>query len=270
MMRRSLIALLLPALGLGGCWRKPTVSLGGIEVTGFDLRKLDLLLHLKVTNPNAGALHMDDLTYGLSAGGIEIAKGAAARPIPPLAGRSDTIVPAPVSIDFLNLAPVLNQSRGAESIPFDFAGTATFKVLGWEVPVRLRRIGEIPPLKEIGWRFVDVDFQAGRPSWLALKFEVDNPNRFELPLSRLRGALKYGDDILLRVDEPKLQPVPAGGRGEFTVKVRLDGVGVTTAVARAVRDRRSKRFRFDGQLRFGVPEMLRALARDPKDRPRGR
>ena len=266
MIRRSLILLVLLAGGLGGCWRKPTVALGGIEVTGFDLRKLDLLLHLKVTNPNAGALHMDDLTYALTAGGIEIAKGAAARPIPPLRGRSDTIVPAPVSIDFLNLVPVLNQSRGAESIAFDFAGTATFKVLGWQIPIRLRQVGEIPPLREIGWRFVGVDFHAGRPSWLALKFEVDNPNRFELPLTQLRGALKYGDDILLRVDEPKLQPVPAGGRAEFTVKVRLDGVGVATAVARAVRDRRSKRFRFDGQLRFGVPATLRAMVRTAEDR----
>ncbi len=261
------VAVLLLSVS-AGCVKPPTVKLHDIDVVGIDFRKIDLVFALKVTNPNNFQLDFSSLTYGLASDGTEIVKGALASPVMSLSANETTIVRAPISLEYAALAPMLRNIRAGETIPYQFSTAAEFLFLDLlKIPVHLKRSGRMPALRKPAWHFRDVRLVKGPPSWLELSFEVENPNIFELPLEKLSGVLKYGNEIILRIDEPNLKPIPPGKTAMFTIRTRADGSGVTKAFARSIISRRRQRFAFEGSLRVGVPKLLRKMLLEelPKD-----
>ena len=252
------VAALLMSVSIG-CVKPPTVKLHDIDVTGVDFRKIDLVFDLKVTNPNNFQLNFSSLTYSLTSDGVEIIKDALSSPVMSLSANETVIVRAPVSVEYAALAPILRNVRAGEAIPYQFSTTAKFHFLGLKIPVRLKRSGRMPALRKPAWHFRDVRLVKGPPSWLELSFEVENPNIFELPLEQLSGALKYGNEIVVRINEPNLKPIPPGKTAMFTVRTRADGAGVAKAFTRSIISRQRQRFAFEGGLRIGVPKLLRKM-----------
>ncbi len=261
------LAAALLSNALIGCIKPPTVKLHDIDIAGFDFNKIDLVFDVKVTNPNDFQLDFSDLAYCVTSGQTEIVSGALPSPVMALSGNETTVVRVPVSLEFAGLASLMHNVRAGESIPYEFSSTSKFHFLGLKIPVRMKRKGRLPVLRKPGWRFRKAKFIKGPPSWLELSFEVDNPNVFELPLEQLSGALKYGDDVVLRVNEPNLKPIPPGKTVMFVVRARADGRGVARAIAKALISGQKKSFAFDGRLKMGVPKLLRKmlLEKEPKD-----
>ncbi|KKL64813.1 hypothetical protein LCGC14_2161240 [marine sediment metagenome] len=253
----TLLAALLAGL-LAGCVKSPVLELTGVGVEGVDFKKVDLAFELRATNPNGFRIHLTGVTYVLESEGTEFARGEMRRPMT-LPANQATTVRAPISVYYLDLLPVLRRARGAESVPYQLKADAKFRFLGIGIPVRLKRSGKMPALRNPGWHLRDVQLVRGPPSWLELSFEVDNPNAFELPLEQLRGVLKYGDDVVVRIDEPKLGLVPPGKSKVFSVRARADGRGVARAFARRLLRGQRQKFTFDGDLRVGVPALLRKM-----------
>lgn len=253
----SACAMVLPALA-GCAIKRPIVKLHDVDVVGFDFQKLDLVFSVKVTNPNDYQISLSSLTYGLASGGLEFAHGSVPKPITPLSANETVVILAPVSVEYAPLAAVLRKARAGEAIPYELTGTAKFGFLLWKIPVKLKHAGQMPPLRKPAWHFRDVRLIRGPPSWLELSFEVENPNTFDLPLKRLSGGLRYGDETVVRINEPALEPVPAGKTAMLKVRARVDGLGVTKALAKTLVQRR-RQFTFEGELQLGVPQLLRKM-----------
>lgn len=251
-----LLACAVLASALGGCAvQKPTLKLRDIELAGMDFKKLDLLLDLAVTNPNSYQISLFALEYDLTAAGETLAGGALPRPVTPLAARQTTVVKAPVALAFKGLAPVLAKAA-AEDIDYELNVKATFDYLGFKIHVPLTRRGRLPALRAPTWRLRDAKWIEGAAPKIALTFEVNNPNRFALPLRSLSGSLMAGDKPLLRVDRSSLPAVPAGKTANVTVPVEVD----VAAAAEAVRAlTQSAALRFEGNLHLAAPVSLHEL-----------
>lgn len=255
---RFLLAGAVLAATLGGCAiKRPTLKLRDIEVAGLDFKKLDLVLDLAVTNPNSHQISLYGLEYDLAAGGESFAAGALPRPVTPLAAKHTTIVKVPVALEFKRLLPLLTKATSGEAVDCELNVTATFDFIGVKLSVPLKRRGRLPALRAPSWRFRDVKWVGSGRSVVALTFEVENPNRFALPLRSLSGALMAGDKPLLRVDRSSLSPIPAGKTASVVVPVKLDVAAALAAVARAINDPKS--LRFEGNLDLDPPVALHEL-----------
>ena len=262
---RVLLACAAAALlASAGCYRKPTLALRDAGLAGMDFRTVELVFDVDVHNPNDFQIGMWGLEYTLSAVGEEFASGALSRPLAPLAAMQTSTVRVPMTIEYARLRPLVDSLRAREPIRWEFAAKATFNFLGVWRTVKLRRGGEIPPLRAPAWRFRDIRLARQDDRRVAqLVFEVTNPNDFELPLVGLTGALKYAGEVLLRVDYPGMEPVPPGKTVQVVVPVRLSPLGMARAVTKALADRR--RLRFEGELRLGAPATLKSLLLGPGD-----
>ncbi|MHC4717597.1 MAG: LEA/WHy family protein, partial [Planctomycetota bacterium] len=221
-----MVAAALLALAAGGCSiQKPTLALRDIEVAGLDFEKIDLVLDLTVTNPNEYAISLYGLDYEISAGGRRFGGGSLPRPVTPLEASQTSVIKAPLSVTFRDLKPLAAEATSGKDIEYELTGEATFTLIGLKIKVPLKRTGKLPALKAPSWRFADV--RLSRAALTAeVVFEVDNPNPFALPLRALTGVVKYGDQPVLRVDQPSLSPVPAGKTTAVAVPVKLESAGV--------------------------------------------
>ncbi len=253
-----IVAALLMSVS-AGCVKPPIVKIHGIDVESFDFEKINLLFDMKVTNPNGFELNFSSLNYTVTSAGTEIVHGALPTPVMNLPANKTSIVRVPVSVELANLAPLLSKIRAKEEIPYRFSTESKFHFLGLKIPVRVSRNGLMPALRKPSWRFRKVRYVKGPPSWMELSFEVDNPNTFELPLEELSGALKYGDEVVMRINEPNLKPIAPGKTAMFTVRARADGKGVAKAFARRIISRQRQKFTFDGRLKMGVPKLLKKM-----------
>ena len=256
--RRGVAVAICCILSAAGCsFKKPTVRLHDIQIAGLDFHKLELVFELKITNPNAYQISIWGLEYALAAAGQQFASGALPQPIAALGAKQTTHIRAPVAVEFSSLRPLVSKLRAREPIPYEFAATTTFNALGMKVPVPLRHGGEIPPLETPSWHFRDARLVGGVAPVVELVFDVDNPNRFELPLKQLKGFLKCGDRTLLEVNRAALTPIPATGSARLTLPLRVHPAEALAALTQALKQPRS--LRFEGKLLLGEPASLRDM-----------
>ncbi len=240
-----------------GCIKKPTMKVAGVRVVGLDFEKIDLVFDMKVFNPNGFQIVLSSLSYDLIAGGITLASGRVPSPVVALAARENTVVQTPVSVDYVALAQAMGLARSGQYIPYELKTKAKFNALIVDIPLEFSRKGRMPPIRKPNWHFRDVRYVKGPPSRFDITFEIDNPNQFTIPLQRIHGVLKYGDDVVVRIDQPTLEPIPPGATANVVIPARVDGWGATKALQRSLLQRRH--FKFEGELRMGVPEVLRKL-----------
>jgi LEA14-like dessication related protein len=111
--RRQLPGLLAAALLLGGCastlenmLQSPTVELTGVKVVGLGFNSQTFLLSFDVNNPNAFALPIDAVSYGVKLDGQRFASGATDSEFSVPAG-GNTQFAISVELDLLQTAPQL-------------------------------------------------------------------------------------------------------------------------------------------------------------------
>lgn len=108
----------------------PVVNLRNVQVTSLDFSRQTFLLNFDVTNPNAFALPVNEVSYGVELDGFRFASGAApsAFTVP---ARSDTEFSISVELDLLKTGPQLLfiLREGAErEIPYELSGSLEFDI----------------------------------------------------------------------------------------------------------------------------------------------
>ena len=261
-LRIGLGLLALVAAGAGGCAR-PTVTLDDVGLAAINLQKVDLVFDLLVSNPNPVSLDVSGLDYALTAIGQELAKGTTGEGSK-IAANADGHVKVPVSLSYDTLRSLWQKASAHEAVPFELAADVGFKAFGMPIKVPLKHAGEIPPMYAPSFSFRQVR-PAGIDS-VEVLFDVENPNSFELPLQALAGALKYGDSTLLTVEKSSLPAVAARSKTTLAMPIKLDAAGIAKiAGGLATGSIGGQKLRFDGDLKFGTPELLRAMLLGKKE-----
>jgi LEA14-like dessication related protein len=247
-------ACIVSAAAGGGCEMKtPSVRLRDIRVAEADFEKLQLLLDFEIANPNSYQISLWGFEVALTAAGEEFAAGSLDRPVMGLSAGEAANLRAPVTIRYADVPELV--SRPDRPAPCDLSAKATFSFLVVRRAVSFTHAGQVPPLRAPSWRFRDL--RSRGQGVVELVFDVTNPNTFELPLGRLAGVLKCGDETLVRVNRLPPGPVPAGRTARLVVPVSMDPQAALRAAARAEAAPRS--LRFEGTLQLGPPPPLRAM-----------
>lgn len=254
--------VLLAGAGLAGltagCIRPPEVKVSDIKVTRLTFSKMDLALHFEVTNPNIFDAKVRQFSYRMVAGDDELAAGEVPTPIPVFPAGGTQTIQAPVTVEFKELLGLAEGAGNDRGVSYELVARPVFDVLGFGLPVTLRRGGHIPPIRSPRWSLKTLRYRRGPPSAVELIFDIRNPNAFDLSLDHLSGGLKLGEETLVIVDRPTVEQIAAGERAELTVPVRLSGPALAK-VAGKVLSGRAGEFDFHGQFHLKVPPALQKM-----------
>ena len=255
--RAALAAAAALALGAGACGvlqeagvQRPSVQLESTRVAALSLADVDLLLGFEIDNPNSFGVRFDRLDYRLTIAGERLAEGDQRRGIEVGAGRS-TLAEIPVSIAWDDLARVYQSLRGGGSPDYRIEAGFWFDVpvLG-AVRVPVTSDGDFPRLSLPRLSLAGLDVarvDAGGAS-LELTLELDNPNSFPLTVDDIDYSLDLAGSRVARVEDAGRLTVDRGGRGAWTVPVRIDFAQAGRALAQVLSGGGTVDYRLDGSL----------------------
>lgn len=249
-----------------GCQvRKPIVTLDDIKLKSIGSGKVDLVLHFDVFNTNTYDIKLKSFDYALAGGGIELVKGATREPIGKLKALTSTVIATPAEVSYSNIFRALRRARTDKDEPTEYrlTGTAHFDILGLDIPVALDKCVTVEPIRLPRWRLIDVRVPEDRDRPVALIFQVENPNAFELPVVALSGAILLGGKPIVEIDRPDVTSIPPGQTREVALPVRLNVANLARAVAAAAS--RGQVVKFKGNFKLDPPVSLRSGAKRIKD-----
>jgi LEA14-like dessication related protein len=155
--RPALAAALLLAAGCAlntlAHMESPTVDVTGVKLLGTTLAGADVLVQLRVDNPNDVALTLDGITYKLRLNGQLLLNGEHDRQVQ-IAPSGSTAVELPLTIHFADLYRVIQTLQGRRNPDYALDADLRFAVpvLG-EVSVPVTQTGRVPVdrlLQQIG------------------------------------------------------------------------------------------------------------------------
>lgn len=127
--------LLRETIGLGPV--RPQVALVEIEITKLSLSSLDLMVTLKVDNPNEFSLTFRNLHYRLDVDTMALAEGRYAEMVQ-IAARGKQLVRLPIRINAANTANLVRQFLKSETSPIALlTATANFVTPFGDVQVNI-------------------------------------------------------------------------------------------------------------------------------------
>jgi len=244
------------ALAAGSCAlleqggvERPSVSLESTRVASLSLSDVDLLLGFDIRNPNSFGVRFDRLDYRLSVAGQPLAEGDQRRGFEIPAGGSSR-AEIPLSLAWDDLARIYQSLRSGGEADYRIDAGFWFEVpiLG-AVRVPVTSDGGFPRLSlpRLSVAGLDVGrIDAGGAS-LELTLELDNPNDFPLTVDALDYSLELAGSRVAQVEDAGRMTVARGGRGSWTVPVRIDFAQAGRAVAQALTGG-SIDYRLDGSM----------------------
>lgn len=253
----ALAAAAALALAAGACAvlqqagvQRPSVDLESTRVAALSLADVDLLLGFEIDNPNSFGVRLDRLDYVLTIAGERLAEGDQRRGVEIGAGRRTT-AEIPVSIAWDDLARVYRSLRGGGAADYRIDAGFWFDVpvLG-AVRVPVTSDGDFPRLSlpRLSLAGLDVERIDAGGARLDLRLELDNPNSFPLTVDDLDYALDLAGSRVARVEDAGRLTVDRGGRGSWTVPVRIDFAEAGRAVAQVLAGGGTVDYRIDGSL----------------------
>ncbi len=143
------IALLATMIGAAGCvpaqlpFEQPQVTLETVRVLRFAESKADVMLGLRITNPNPYALPVDHVEFDVLLDGRTAASGRSVR-VERLAPRADAKVDISGRVDVAAVATGLMSIGSQLPVPYAIKGTITLED-GTVLP--FARTGKIPVVR---------------------------------------------------------------------------------------------------------------------------
>jgi LEA14-like dessication related protein len=248
-MKRSLRALPLAALVLpaalgAGCaglkelartaFQEPRLDFRSASVDALDLEGATIGVHVDLTNPNAFGLDVAKVTWAFDAEGTRVASGDMPGGLRiPATGTAPLAFPVRVRFrDVPGIAGLLG--RRQDSLRYGVKGSVGVRtpVGVVELPVAHEGRLPLPGLPSFSLERLAVRGVSLRDVAFDVHVGVKNPNPFPLPGGRLAWTVALGSGApVARADGAQLASLPASGRGEVVIPIRLDLVSAGRAAA---------------------------------------
>ncbi len=257
-MRPSLWFPLSLILLLSGCAlfedemerRTPQASVEGTRLAGLSFDSVDLLVDVRIDNPNAVGVQLAGLNYDLRLDGERALSGEsdARSEIP---ARDSGTLSVPITLGFQELYDRIDGLRGKDSV--DYAVD-----LGIDVDVPLlgvRRISAstsdtlpLPKVPRVSLGDVRVDRLGLSGARMLVDLGVENPNGFGLNLDALRYSLNVeGQDWISGMMEETAR-VASNDSTTLTIPVDLDFASLGSGLYRMLTENRMLDYQLQGSL----------------------
>lgn len=124
--------------GIKGVAEAPKVSVYGVRMGDLSFTQGNMIIALRVKNPNSFSLPLRGLDYGLSVNNIKIASGNVTKNLT-ITGHEDRVIEIPVNFKpslLIQAVPNLIKSR---KLTYDLSGTTQFPLIN----IPFKRVGRV-------------------------------------------------------------------------------------------------------------------------------
>ena len=238
-----------------GCLRKPKVELKNLRIESVSLVGIKLGVSFTVQNPNDFGVGVYDFRYSLTAEGGALAEGRMPRPIPFMEPHETTVYEGPVSVDYATFSRVIAALQEGKTVPCRVWFSVTFNFWGLPLGGSHTKDVALPYVQEVQWRLREVRDAPDGGTGVAVVFEMKNPNRETITVTKVVGDFYVGDERAAGVDAVISASLPGGKTTELIVPVG----DVSKAAMRRIRDARARDElpEFRGRFTMGPPKYLR-------------
>ena len=134
----SLTTLTSCSSGIKGVVEPPKISVYGVRMGNLSFTEGNMIIALRVKNPNAFSIPLRGMDYGLSINNIKIASGNVQKNLT-ISGHEDRIIEIPVTFKptiLIQAVPDLIRSR---QLTYDLSGSTQFPLL----TIPFKRVGRV-------------------------------------------------------------------------------------------------------------------------------
>lgn len=223
-----LLLMILPA----GCTglrdtlnpRPPEVSVSGVRLVALGFDHAEIMLGLRIDNPNSVAINVAGFDYRLRANGHTLLEGAQGRRLE-LGAEERTDVDVPLRMGFGEIAGILGGLSERDAIDYDIrlGVDAEIPVLG-KRRVTTETSGTLPvphrpQLSLQSLRLERLDFDG---AVIGVTLDIINPNAFALTLDQLDYRLEVDGRQWARGGSSAPLRIEPDDRGTLDLSLRLD------------------------------------------------
>lgn len=229
---------------------KPTAELLGTRLININFEQVDLVFDVAVKNNNPFSLRLDGLDYDLKVAGQSLVSGIAGKGIK-VRKSSTSKVALPVTLKFDDLRKLPGKLWESDQFAYqlDTNININLPVIGnYAIPFSKKGELPVPKLPQVKLKNLKVNNLSLTSADLVAQIEIDNPNAFNLGLSKFNYKLDINQQTWGEGVGSGSSSIPKKGKGTLNIPIKLNLLSMGKTAYQMINDNRQ----LDYQLLGGI------------------
>ncbi len=229
---------------------KPTVTLAQTQLNGLSLDGIEILVTLKIDNPNPFAIKLAGFDYALAINQHKIG-GGQQREALEIGRRDSALVSVPVKLNFTEIFKLVGGLSELDSISYEIDATSYIDVpvIGLQsIHSKLTKAFPLPKRPDIGITHIKVNRFDFAGANITLGLQIKNPNAFSVEMSKLDYRLNVGDEEWIRARLDQAATLAAKGVNEMEIPVQVNFFDMGGAIFNALKKHRPLEYQLKGDM----------------------
>ena len=240
---------------LGAILSEPVVTFRSVELAGISFSDVKLLCKVNVENPNSISIPFPDIDWEFFVNKNSFVKGQLDGDKQSIKARRSNIVDVVISFTYLDFFNTFSSLKGSEKADFIIALNAkyNFPVLG-ELKWNFEHEGDFPVLQmpKISTPSFKIDKLDFTKAELSFTVDVENPNKFELPVPKMAYDYLVSNNSFLKSSVDISKPLAAAAVTPVLIKLSVDYLELLQNFA-SLRNLNEVQSRLSLNTDFGIP-----------------
>lgn len=175
----------------------PQVGVEKVEFSKVDLTGVDLIVHVKIHNPNPVGATLNRIEYAFDIEGERLLKGTKTDKTK-ISSNDTSIIPLPVSISYAGLKSGIAGALTKKTLPFAFQGKVILDTPIGDLSFDIAEKGEIPVPDRPRFELEKIalgEFSVTSAT-LMVHVKVSNNHDFELDIEKFRYEFSLQDNLI--------------------------------------------------------------------------
>jgi LEA14-like dessication related protein len=233
----------------------PQIGIDRVEIRQIALTGADLVVHVKINNPNSVGATLNRLEYTLDVDGERLVRGQKDDRTT-IAANELSIITLPLTVNYAGMRAGLSGALTKKSLPFSFSGKVVLDSPVGDMSFDIAEKGEIPIPDRPRFDLTKIALaELGVTSaTLMLHIRVTNNHDFELDIRRFRYEFSLQDNLVSASDITVERMVGQDKSMSVVLPVTLKLLGLKKGVVDMLRSGQLKyamKFHLDLNTKFG-------------------
>lgn len=233
----------------------PQIGVDRVEIRNIALTGAELVVHVKINNPNSVGATLNRLEYTLDVDGERLVRGQKEDKTT-IAANALSIVALPLSVSYAGMRSGIAGALTKKALPFSFTGKVVLDSPVGDLSFDIAEKGEIPVPDRPRFEITKIALsELGVTSaTLMLHIKVTNNHDFELDIRRFRYEFSLQDNLVSAADVTVERLVGQDKSMAVVLPVTLKLLGLKKGVVDMLRSgqlRYAMKFHLDLNTRFG-------------------
>ncbi|MFZ5631100.1 MAG: LEA type 2 family protein [Spirochaetota bacterium] len=233
----------------------PQIGIDRVEIRNVALTGADLVVHIKINNPNSVGATLNRLEYALDVDGERLVRGQKDDKTT-IAANEVSIINLPLTVNYAGMRAGIAGALTKKALPFSFSGKVVLDSPVGDLSFDIVEKGEIPVPDRPRFELTKIALaELGVSSaTLMLHIKVTNNHDFELDIRRFRYEFSLQDNLVSASDIAVERMVGQDKSMSVVLPVTLKLLGLKKGVVDMLRSGQLKyamKFHLDLNTRFG-------------------